>query len=217
MSMSSDPLWSTSHLAVRPYGDCGYLIDVAQAPLIPSLFNFLRSDYVQDRRRPIVDVIPAERSILVISTLPAHDIIDIIEAWDPSVEQGAPARIIDIPTRYNGPDLEEVARQWNVDIQAVIDIHVATTFTCSFCGFLPGFAYLTGLPQHYAVRRKATPRTALSAGSVGLAGAYCGIYPRSSPGGWQILGQTEFEPWRIDRDPPGQIMPGDKVRFSEIS
>jgi KipI family sensor histidine kinase inhibitor len=152
----------------------------------------------------------------VISPLLPRELERLLLPWDPSIELEIPSQIIEVPIRYDGPDLRDVAKLWGLSVREVIELHTSTTFTCSFCGFLPGFAYLTGLSEQYAVRRRSTPRVELPAGSVGFAGTYCGIYPRPSPGGWQIIGHTSFQPWDEDLDPPGRITPGTRVQFLEL-
>jgi len=97
-----------------------------------------------------------------------------------------------------------------------VRIHADTEFTVAFCGFAPGFGYLTGLPPRYDVPRRATPRTAVPAGSVGLAGAYTGVYPRSSPGGWQLIGRTDVVLWDHARVPAALLSPGTRVRFVPV-
>ena len=89
----------------------------------------------------------------------------------------------------------------------------ATEFRVAFCGFAPGFGYLTGLPERCHVPRRDSPRTAVPAGSVALAGPYTGVYPRSSPGGWQIIGTTEAVLWDPGREPAALLSPGTRVRF----
>jgi KipI family sensor histidine kinase inhibitor len=89
--------------------------------------------------------------------------------------------------------------------------HQAVTFVSAFCGFAPGFAYLSGLDA--AVSRLATPRTRVPAGSVALAGTWCGVYPTTSPGGWRIIGSTDARLWDVDRDPPALLVPGTRLRF----
>jgi KipI family sensor histidine kinase inhibitor len=120
---------------------------------------------------------------------------------------------VELPTRYDGEDLELVARYWGVGPDEVIERHTATEFTVAFCGFAPGFGYLTGLPAELAVPRLATPRARVPAGSVALAGRYTGVYPSASPGGWLLIGQTELTLFDVDADPPALLAPGTSVRF----
>jgi KipI family sensor histidine kinase inhibitor len=86
-------------------------------------------------------------------------------------------------------------------------------FVSAFCGFAPGFAYLAGLPDELAVSRLDSPRPSVPAGSVGLAGPWCGVYPTSSPGGWRLIGRTEVPLWRPDRVDTALLAPGTRVRF----
>lgn len=100
------------------------------------------------------------------------------------------------------------------DPQSVLDgLHRNTEFVVAFCGFAPGFAYLSGLPHELRVPRLEEPRSKVPPGSVGLAGPYTGVYPRSSPGGWQLIARTRERLWDVDRDPPALLAPGTRVRF----
>jgi KipI family sensor histidine kinase inhibitor len=119
--------------------------------------------------------------------------------------------------RYDGPDLSDVAAHWGVARHEVARIHADTEFTVAFCGFAPGFGYLTGLPARYDVPRRATPRTAVPPGSVALAGPYTGVYPRSSPGGWQLIGTTDTVLWDHARVPAALLSPGTRVKFVPVS
>ncbi len=96
----------------------------------------------------------------------------------------------------------------------VVAAHTGQTWTVAFCGFAPGFGYLVGVDDRLRVPRRAQPRTSVPAGAVGLADAFAGIYPRSGPGGWQLLGRTEAVLWDLDRDPPALLRPGVRVRFA---
>src|SRR4029453_3517016 len=89
-------------------------------------------------------------------------------------------------------------------------------WTVEFAGFAPGFGYLTGSEGGLEVPRRASPRTRIPAGSVGLPGASSGIYPRASPGGWQLIGRSDAPLWDADRDPPALLTPGRRVRFVEV-
>jgi KipI family sensor histidine kinase inhibitor len=127
-------------------------------------------------------------------------------------ERGA-AGTVELDVHYDGEDLELVARDAGCDVDEVIARHTGATLTVAFGGFAPGFGYLTGLPADLHVPRRATPRSRVPAGAVGLAGPYAGVYPRASPGGWQLVGRTDAVLFDVDRDPPALLAPGTSVRF----
>ena len=139
----------------------------------------------------------------------ADTLADALAAWAPG--EAPPGRQVEIPVVYDGPDLETVAASWGCEVEEVVARHRATEFVSAFCGFAPGFAYLSGLDA--SVPRLATPRTRVPAGSVALAGAWCGVYPVASPGGWQIIGHTDAELWDPGREQPALLAPGTRVRF----
>jgi KipI family sensor histidine kinase inhibitor len=134
---------------------------------------------------------------------------ETLTAWRPTA--AAPGALVDVPVTYDGPDLERVASAWGCDPDEVVARHRATEFVSAFCGFAPGFAYLSGLSV--SVPRLATPRTRVPAGAVALAGSWCGVYPRESPGGWQLIGHTDAVLWDTGRDEPALLAPGTRVRF----
>jgi KipI family sensor histidine kinase inhibitor len=105
-----------------------------------------------------------------------------------------------------------VGERWHDDPPAVLR---GLTFTVAFCGFTPGFAYLVGLPERYQLPRLDSPRPKVPAGSVAVAGPYAGVYPRSSPGGWQLLGQTEVTMFDPTQAEPALLTPGTRVRFTD--
>jgi len=98
-------------------------------------------------------------------------------------------------------------------VAEVVDLHTSATYRCAFCGFAPGFGYLTGLDPSLHLARRATPRSRVPSGSVAIAAGYSAVYPTASPGGWHLLGRTHVELWRSDRDVPALITPGAFVRF----
>ena len=121
--------------------------------------------------------------------------------------------ILEIPTRYDGPDLEAVAEMTGLSPGAIVERHAATTYTTLFLGFVPGFGYLGPLPAELAVPRRPVPRTHVPAGSVAIAGAQTAVYPIDSPGGWWLIGRTETILWDPLREPPALLRPGRLVRF----
>jgi KipI family sensor histidine kinase inhibitor len=120
---------------------------------------------------------------------------------------------VEIPVVYDGPDLADVARLTGLAADEVVAAHTGTPWRVAFSGFAPGFAYLVGGDPRLAVPRRERSRTSVPAGSVGLAGEYSGVYPRSSPGGWQLIGRTDAVLWDLDREPPALLRPGGEVRF----
>ncbi|WP_027660748.1 5-oxoprolinase subunit B family protein [Salinispora fenicalii] len=123
------------------------------------------------------------------------------------------AGAVEVPVRYDGTDLPTVAGYWEVPVPTVVRRLIATEFRVAFCGFAPGFAYLTGLPAGLAVPRLPTPRPWVPAGSVALAGPYAGIYPTASPGGWLLVGHTDLPLFDVHADPPARLTPGTRVRL----
>lgn len=120
---------------------------------------------------------------------------------------------VEILVDYGGPDLAEVARLTGLTTEEVVEAHTGRPWRVGFAGFAPGFAYLVGGDPRLRVPRRATPRVSIPAGSVALADGFSGIYPRSSPGGWQVIGTTEAPLWDLNRVPPALLTPGREVRF----
>jgi KipI family sensor histidine kinase inhibitor len=130
---------------------------------------------------------------------------------------GGEGGVVEIAVRYDGDDLAAVADLCGLGIAEVIALHTGCEFTSAFCGFAPGFAYLTGLPEPLAsVPRRATPRTRVPAGAVALAGGYSAVYPSASPGGWHLIGRTDAVLWDADARPPARLPPGTAVRFTPV-
>lgn len=172
-----------------------------------------------ERRRAVGDlvaseIVPGERTVLL-DWVPEPDLLAAaIAAWTPLAELAVEGRtVVELPTVYDGEDLPLVARHWRVTPDEVVQRHADTSFRVAFCGFAPGFGYLAGLPEELAVPRLDTPRPRVPAGSVALAGRYCGVYPHPSPGGWLLIGRTETRLFDLDADPPALLTPGTRVRF----
>jgi KipI family sensor histidine kinase inhibitor len=126
---------------------------------------------------------------------------------------------VEIEVVYDGPDLDEVARLTGMSAEEVVAAHTGTLWRVGFGGFAPGFAYLVGGDSRLEVPRRAEPRTKVPAGSVGLAGEFSGVYPRESPGGWQLIGRISEDQaalWDVSRDPPALLVPGMWVQFRGV-
>jgi KipI family sensor histidine kinase inhibitor len=126
------------------------------------------------------------------------------------------ARVVQIPVRYDGPDLADVARHTGLAADEVVRRHAAVLYTVCFLGFSPGFPYLSGLDPSLATPRLASPRPKVAAGSVAIGGAQTGVYPVASPGGWRIIGRTSLALFRPSLDPPVLLRMGDRVRFVAV-
>jgi KipI family sensor histidine kinase inhibitor len=120
---------------------------------------------------------------------------------------------VEIPVAYDGPDLAEVGQLTGLGRDGVIAAHTGLPWTVAFLGFAPGFAYCTGGDPRLRVPRRDVPRQRVQAGAVGLADDLTAVYPRASPGGWQIIGHTDTTVWDIERKPPALLGPGTVVRF----
>jgi KipI family sensor histidine kinase inhibitor len=187
---------------------------------VPAWYRFLL-----DRRAAGLlaaeEIVPAAQTVLLDGVAEPGRVaaeLGTLRAPGPAAEhQPRPAATVDIPTVYDGPDLDDVAGLWDTDRAGVLAVHAGTRFTVAFCGFAPGFAYLTGLPRRYHVPRRATPRTRVPAGTVALAGEFGAVYPTASPGGWQCIGRTDLVLFDLDADPPALLVPGTQVRFVPLA
>ncbi|MEK6439699.1 5-oxoprolinase subunit B family protein [Pseudonocardia sp. T1-2H] len=200
--------------ALLPYGDAGLLLEVADTAEVVVLADACRAADLPG----VLDVVPAARTVLLVLE-PGTELASVRQAVEKlEVRAGedapAPAGSIEIPVVYDGPDLAEVARLTGLSEADVVAAHTGRAWRVAFGGFAPGFAYLTGGDPRLAVARRDEARTVVPAGSVGLAGEFSGIYPRSSPGGWQLIGRTDAVLWDLDRDPPALLAPGAEVRFT---
>ncbi|UWX97711.1 carboxyltransferase domain-containing protein [Arthrobacter zhaoxinii] len=199
---------------IRPAGTRALLVELESLSDVVALSAELRA-------RPLpgqVDVLAAAATVLVRfagrrETVAAEG---LIEALDLTHGEVPDARTVTIETVYDGGDLAEVARLTGLSEDAVIKAHTGTAWTGGFGGFAPGFTYLVGGDPVLKVPRRSTPRTAVPAGSVALAGDYSAVYPRESPGGWQLIGRTNAVMWDLARDSPALIRPGDSVWFKPV-
>lgn len=129
-------------------------------------------------------------------------------------------REIEIPVCYGdelGPDLDDVAKRHGLTAADVVRLHSGAIYRVYMVGFMPGFAYLGGLPEAIATPRRSTPRTAVPAGAVGIGGRQTGVYPLVSPGGWNLIARTPLAVFDIARQPATLLATGDRVRFRAIT
>ncbi|MFB0621013.1 5-oxoprolinase subunit PxpB [Streptomyces sp. AGS-58] len=198
-----------------PVGDDALLVEVASGEEAQALHaELLRRR--EEGALTVREIVPAARTVLLDGLADRGRWAAELAARDVPAAPPRARELVELPVRYDGPDLSEVAAHWQVPEPEVARIHADTEFTVAFCGFAPGFGYLTGLPARYHVPRRATPRTAVPAGAVALAGPYTGVYPRSSPGGWQLIGTTDAVLWDPARVPAALLAPGTRVRFVAV-
>ena len=198
---------------VLPYGDPALLVEVGDTADVVAYVDALR----ESEPPGLADVVPAARTVLVVAGTPRA--VPALRQAQCSLTPGRAAahahdeEVIEIPVRYDGPDLEDVARLTGLSERAVVEAHTSSEWRVAFGGFAPGFGYLVTDHDRLHVPRRDSARTAVPAGAVGLAGEYTGVYPRESPGGWQLIGTTDAPMWDLDREPPALLRPGARVRF----
>lgn len=182
-------------------------------------------DAVVDRLRGaevvgLQDVLPAAETVLVTldgSTDPAlveqrlRRLLD--EASSAPATSARDAEPVTIPVRYDGEDLDDVAALLGTNTEEVVARHTGRVWRCRFVGFTAGFGYLESEGDDLTVPRRDTSRTAVPAGAVALADGYSAVYPRRSPGGWQLIGTTGAPMWDLARERPALLVPGTLVRF----
>lgn len=204
-------------MRILSVGDHALLVEVADDRQAQAAYARIRAVEPGAGLAPPGDVVPAARTVLLDGCADVMGWRRFLEEELTSDRVQQPVVVtgdeVTIAVRYDGADLEVVAAAWRCDVDEVVQRHQATTFTVSFCGFAPGFAYCTSHPELPEVPRRDDPRTRVPAGSVALAGPYCGVYPREMPGGWQLVGTTSATVFDAGRDRPALLSPGDRVRF----
>lgn len=178
--------------------------------------------------RGFIEAIPAYTTLTVFynpievgTDFPYRTVKNELQQLDvPLPQKQTHTKTVDIPVCYEKTfalDIDIVAEHNRLTVNEVIDLHSKPLYDVYFLGFSPGFPFLGGMDEQLSTPRKTTPRMRIPAGSVGIAGKQTGIYPQSSPGGWQIIGRTPFKLFQVDQDIPTMIEPGDTVRFIPIS
>lgn len=195
-------------MRLLPCGDTALLVDCDSLEEAQGWYAALsdRAHAVLGARTVLLRGVPSELRSLVGRMSPA----------EPGREISMP--MVEIPVTYDGEDLDDVATLTGLTAAEVVRAHTASTWTVAFGGFAAGFSYLVGGDPRLVVPRRDSPRARVPAGSVGLAGEFSGVYPRESPGGWQLIGHTDLTMWDIDRDDqPALLIAGMTVRFTVAS
>jgi KipI family sensor histidine kinase inhibitor len=199
---------------VLDYGDQALMVQCGSTAEVLAWVDALRAAALPG----VVDIVPAARTVLVKLDNPRFQGVNRhrLRKMRVSAGEDAPARRsadVVIEVVYDGPDLAEVASHTGLTTAQVINAHTSTLWRVGFSGFAPGFAYLIGGDARLRVPRRSEPRTSVPAGSVALAGEFSAIYPRQSPGGWQLIGHTDVVLWDIEQPNPALLTPGMWVQF----
>lgn len=214
METVSKPAAAARVLAVRPVGTTAVLAELSGLHDVLALQALLLEAPLPGQ----VDVLAAAETVMVKADSPAaaRRMAARLLEMDLTVQSHAEGKLVQIETVYDGDDLAEVGRLTGLGADGVIAAHTGQVWTVAFGGFAPGFSYMVGENQALEVPRRSSPRTAVPAGSVALAGNYSAVYPRKSPGGWQLIGRTAAHMWDLSREQPALAAPGDRVQFQAV-
>lgn len=201
-------------------GDAAVMVELSALNDVVRLHAALTAGRERGDVPGIQDLVPAERTLLIRFD-PRACSLDTVRAWvadtPPSQTIGRVGDEVELPVRYDGEDLDDVGRLTGLGPDGVVAVHSGQLWTVAFAGFSPGFGYLVGGDERLRVPRLASPRVRVPAGAVALAGHYSAVYPRESPGGWQLIGHTSTDVWDLDANPPALLRPGVRVRFIPVN
>ncbi|WP_427896620.1 5-oxoprolinase subunit B family protein [Kribbella sp. GL6] len=195
-------------MRILPSGDRALLLELDDLDQVLGYYAALAADPPPD----VVDIVPAARTILVTTRGDLAGLSRSLRELVPAPDSRATGDLVEIPVVYDGEDLGDVASLLGCTSSEVIARHTGVVWTVAFSGFAPGFGYLTS-DDNWNIPRRTSPRTKVPAGAVGLAGEFSGVYPRESPGGWQLIGRTSVRTFDAAREPAALLHPGGRVRF----
>ena len=198
---------------VLPYGPNAVIVECADSAEVLAMATLARQRFGSR----LVDVVPGAATVTVVGRGPlGAEVIDTLADAPLAAARPAVPTLHRIDVVYDGEDLGWVAGHLSLTVDEVIRAHTTQTWTVAFCGFAPGFGYLTGSAGGLAVPRLERPRPRVPAGSVALADRWSAVYPRSSPGGWRLIGHTDALLWDDTANPPALLAPGDQIHFRDI-
>ncbi|HIT74769.1 MAG TPA: carboxyltransferase domain-containing protein [Candidatus Avipropionibacterium avicola] len=206
---------SSEHVQVRTASDRALLVQAVDLDHAIRLQRGLTAAAL----RGVSELVPGAETVLVRfdpSRTTAAELSQRITTLDLDEGTATASTTIEVPVRYDGEDLDELAGSLQVSAEEIVRRHTEAEWQVAFTGFAPGFGYLVCDDPFFSIPRRPSPRTKVPAGSVGLAGHFSGVYPRESPGGWQLIGRTDAVLWDLDREPPALFTPGARVRFSAV-
>ena len=204
-------------MRILPCGETALLVECDSAAEVAPLHALLATAAL-----PVTELVPAERTVLVRLADPAQResvasrLAVLLTQPLPLPPAAAPDHTLTVEVHYDGDDLAGVGSLTGLTPEAVVAAHTGRPWRVAFSGFAPGFAYLTSTPWRFDVPRRTTPRVRVPAGSVALAAEFSGVYPRESPGGWQLIGRTQLEVFDVARRPAALLRPGVRVRFRSV-
>jgi len=200
-------------MRVLPSGTTAVLVELESLEQVLGTYAALS----EEPPRGVVDIVPAAATILVVidpavTTLRAVE--ETVRRTTPRPGPAASGDVVEIPVTYDGEDIGAAAGMIGCEPADLVRRHTAAEWTVAFTGFAPGFGYLVSPDWHEELPRRSSPRTSVPPGSVGLAGPFSGVYPRESPGGWQLIGRTDVALFDAVREPAALLRPGVRVRFA---
>ncbi|MBF6631017.1 MAG: 5-oxoprolinase/urea amidolyase family protein [Comamonas sp.] len=201
--------------------DRAVLIELQDLPTTMALYQVVAAHHIAG----LCELVPAARTLLVHfepSVISRTSLIEVlrecaVQAATAQASEAVPlGRLVELPVRYVGEDLPDVAELLGISVAQVIERHTAQPYDAAFAGFAPGFVYLSG-GANFQMPRRQSPRTRVPAGSVALGGNFSAVYPSASPGGWQLIGETEVPMWDLQRPEPAYVQPGFRVQFVDMA
>jgi KipI family sensor histidine kinase inhibitor len=212
--VTGSPPASRPHL--RRCGESGWLLDLADNQSVHRWAAAVRGA----RLAGVTEVVPGLNTLLVTidpSLTTQNALRSALANLDPGEHDSTTGEHHVIDVRYDGEDIDEVARLTGLTPAEVVAAHTGTPWRVAFCGFAPGFSYLIGGDPRLRVPRRNEARVRVPAGAVAIAGEFSSIYPRVSPGGWQLLGHTDATLWDVAAEPPAVLLPGAVVEFRDVT
>ena len=202
-------------MRILPSGSVSLLLELDDLDEVLAMYAAL----VQDPPHGVLDIVPAALTVLLVID-PSQTSLSEVQRETlivtPLYDRRKTGELVEIPVTYDGADLEDTAQLLGYDVPELVRRHTAEEWTVAFCGFAPGFGYLTSETQEWDIPRRSSPRTKVPPGSVALAGRFSGVYPRESPGGWQIIGRTDVAMFDLAREPAALLRPGNRGRFVDV-